>query len=125
MSFFNNISNFFQNDMKGFFDSGINKITHPIDTVKSVISDIYEVGSTITNPIENRVSSVVNTLHTDARQFVGGYNQTINKVIDRGGDFANEVVRTTGSTVSNVGQSFSWPLVLVGGAVAVMLIMKK
>lgn len=125
MGFFSDIGNFFNHDVKNFFSSAITKISHPGDTLKSVIHDIGDVASSITNPIENRISTVVNTLHTDARDFVGAYNKTVNQVINKGGDLAHDVVKTTGSTVSNLGQSLSMPLLLVGGAAALFLLMKK
>lgn len=125
MAFFNDVGNFFNHDVKNFFSNIGAKISHPVDTITSIVHDVQSVAGEIVKPMEQRITGIANTLHGDAKDIINKYDRTINNVIGQGGNIAQTAIKTTGSTVSNVGSSFSWPLTIVGGALAVYLLMKK
>ena len=75
----------------------------------SMKSFIHDAGK-ITKPI-----------HNDIKSLVKGANADLNKVIDTQSGIANNLIKTSGSTLS----SLSLPLMLVGGAVLIYMVTKK
>jgi hypothetical protein len=75
-------------------------------TMKSFIHDAGK----ITKPI-----------HNDVKSLVTGANKDFNKVVSTQASIANNVIKTSGSTLS----SLSLPLMLVGGAVLIYMVTKK
>ncbi len=75
-------------------------------SMKSFIRDAGKV----TKPIHNYIKSLVK-----------GANADLNKVIDTQSGIANNLIKTSGSTLS----SLSLPLMLVGGAVLIYMVTKK
>ncbi len=64
---------------------------------------------------------VTKPIHNDIKSLVKGANADLNKVIDTQSGIANNLIKTSGSTLS----SLSLPLMLVGGAVLIYMVTKK
>ena len=64
---------------------------------------------------------VTKPIHKDIASVVKGANQDLNKVIDKQASIANHMIDKSASTLS----SLSLPLIVVGGAVLVFVLMKK
>ena len=64
---------------------------------------------------------VTKPIHNDKKSLVKGANADLNKVIDTQSGIANNLIKTSGSTLS----SLSLPLMLVGGAVLIYMVTKK
>ena len=65
--------------------------------------------------------SVTKPLHKDVQSLVKGANHDFNKVIDKQAGIANNLIDTTGSTLS----SLAMPLMIIGGCVAIYMVTKK
>ena len=75
----------------------------------SMKSFIHDAGK-ITKPI-----------HNDVKSLVSGANKDLNHLVDTQSGIANNLIKTSGSTLSSLGL----PLIIVGGAIAVYMITKK
>ncbi len=64
---------------------------------------------------------VTKPIHKDIASIVQGANKDLNKVIDTQAGIANNMINKSASTLS----SLSMPLIIVGGAVLVFMVMKK
>lgn len=102
MGFFDRVDSFFSN-VKDFFVSYWNK-------GKEVVSGVIDTGKT-----------VVVTLHDDVLGYAKGIKDVAMNVVNKGGD----VIQHGEDTLGDVAKSFSWPLILVGGAAGLYLLNKK
>ena len=64
---------------------------------------------------------ITKPIHKDIASVVSGANKDLNKVIDTQAGIANNMINKSASTLS----SLSMPLIIVGGAVLVFVLMKK
>ncbi len=64
---------------------------------------------------------VTKPIHNDIKSLVKGANADLNHLEDTQSGIANNLIKTSGSTLS----SLSLPLIIVGGAIAVYMITKK
>lgn len=103
----------------------------------SVFSKVYHaLDDNLVQPAEHLVGGIVNTLHDDAKgvvNYVGSeidhvintYDHVLETGIGTAGSVANNLIHTAGDTASNIGESLSFPLVVVGGALALFMLTKK
>ena len=64
---------------------------------------------------------VTKPIHNDIKILVKGADKDFNKVIDTHSGIANNLIKTSGSTLSSLGL----PLIIVGGCVAIYFVTKK
>ena len=64
---------------------------------------------------------VTKPIHNDVKSLVTGANKDFNKVVDTQASIANNIIKTSGSTLSSLGL----PLIIVGGCVAIYFVTKK
>ena len=64
---------------------------------------------------------VTKPIHNDIKGLVSGANKDFNKVIDTQASISNNLIKTSGSTLSSLGL----PLIIVGGCVAIYFVTKK
>ena len=64
---------------------------------------------------------VTKPIHNDIKSLVKGANADLNHLVDTQSGIANNLIKTSGSTLS----SLSLPLMLVGGAVLIYMVTKK
>ena len=67
------------------------------------------------------VGHVTKPLHKDVFRLVNGVGKTFNHVVDVQGNVANNLIKTSGSTLS----SLSLPLLVIGGGVLIYMVTKK
>ncbi len=113
MGFFDSIGNFFQNT-KDFFIGVKNKV---VDTV----SDLWNGGKQVVSGVIDTGKNVVTTLHDDVVGYAKGVKEIAQGAINKGGDIAIHAE----DTVGGIAKSFSWPLILVGGAAGLYMLNKK
>ena len=65
--------------------------------------------------------AVTKPLHNDIKGLVKGANADLNKVVDKQSGKANNLINTTGSTLS----SLSLPLMIGGAAILIYFVTKK
>ena len=65
--------------------------------------------------------SVTKPLHKDVQSLVKGANHDLNKVVDVNAGIANNLIKTSGSTLSSLGL----PFMIVGGCVLIYFVTKK
>ena len=65
--------------------------------------------------------AVTKPLHKDVQSLVKGANHDLNKVVDVNAGIANNLIKTSGSTLSSLGL----PFMIVGGCVAIYFVTKK
>jgi hypothetical protein len=111
MGFFDNLGSFFTKDIPNFFTKQLpqaaGKIYHQLNPA---ISTVY-----------NDAKSGISAVHQDIRDYASGVSGIYNHGIDAGKD----VIKGAENTVSNLGQSLSFPLVLAGGAAALYFLNKR
>lgn len=101
----------FLDNVASFFKGAYNKVTSVVESAAtSVVSGVKSV--------YQDVKAAVPTVYNDAKDLVKGYGATVTHIIDKGADVVSGGLKTAGDTVSNLGQSLSMPLLLVGGAAA-------
>ena len=64
---------------------------------------------------------VTKPIHKDIASIVQGVNKDVNHIVDVQGGISNNLINKSASTLS----SLSMPLIVVGGAVLVFVLMKK
>ncbi len=64
---------------------------------------------------------ITKPIHNDVKSLVKGANADLNHLVDTQSGIANNLIKTSGSTLS----SLSLPLMLVGGAVLIYMVTKK
>jgi hypothetical protein len=106
-------------NVNGMFQKAFNTVKYGVqkyiaDPVKSVALGAYGVAK-----------NIVSTVHQDVRDLVGGVGAQITGARNTFAGLGNTLIGKTGDTVSNLGQSLSFPLVVVGGLIAGAFILKK
>src|SRR5689334_22168729 len=104
----------FFNSVKGFFSKAAKTISSGFKTVA--------------NHVAPTVKNIVNTVYKDAKSVVSFAGKQIDKVynlpkqvLDKGTD----TIKSLGGDVKDIFGSFSWPLVIGGGAVLLILLTRK
>jgi hypothetical protein len=64
---------------------------------------------------------VTKPIHNDIKSLVKGANADLNHLVDTQSGIANNLIKTSGSTLSSLGL----PLIIVGGCVAIYFVTKK
>lgn len=113
MGFFDNVKSFFGN-VGTFFGNVKDKV---VDTV----TNVWNKGKEIVSGVVDTGRNVVVTLHQDAQDYARGLKDLAEKGINKGGD----VVVHAEDTLGGIAKSFSWPLILVGGAAGLYMLNKK
>ena len=123
---FESIKSFFTSTVPSFFHSAYDTVSQGVHKV--VDGAKYLIGLP---------PSIVTTIYTDTKSVVKGVGDTVTHIIDKSSDTVKSVIdgakgvitngqNVIGGTVSNVGQSLSMPLVLLGaGGLIYMLNQKK
>jgi phage-related protein len=88
------------------------------EKVRDTVTGAYE-------KVTGTVSNVVGTVYGDIKSGVQGAGNIVNNVVTAGKDVIEHGQNVIGGTIQSVGQSFSWPLALAGGAVAIYFLSKK
>lgn len=120
-SMFNETKNFFR---KGY-DYVVEKVHNAYDYITSGAKKVIEAPK-----------HIAETLYGDGKSLIRGIDRDLNRVLDRGTETINNVVhesgqviqggqKTIGSTISNLGESLSMPLVIGIAIVGGILLLKK
>ena len=118
MGFFEDVGNFFA-PVGQFFQ-------HPIDTISNTVSDVFHtIDQNVISPIKDTVGGIIGTVHDDVKGLVGGVKDTASSIINTVGGLGNNLIDKAGDTVSNLGQSLSMPLLVVGAGVLLFVLMNK
>jgi len=87
------------------------------DNVQSFFGNVGGFFISVKDKVVGTVSGI---LHDDVRDYAKGVKDIAQGAINRGGD----VLVHGEDTIADIGKSFSWPLVLVGGGLAEIKISK-
>lgn len=113
MGFFDSVGSLFGN-VKDFF-VGVK------DKAVEVASGVWNKGKEIVSGVVDTGKAVVTTLHDDVVGYARGVKEVAQGAINKTGD----VIVQGENVIGDVGKSFSWPLTIVGGGLAVYLLTKK
>jgi phage-related protein len=109
MGFFDNVSSFF----KGAWKKVTSTVSSAAGAVVSGAKSIYQ-----------DAKAAIPVVYNDIKSGIQSYGATITHLIDKGADVVKGSIDKVGDTVSNLGQSLSMPLLLVGGAAALYFLRK-
>jgi phage-related protein len=123
----------------GFFDRITSGFSSAFNYVKDKATSAYNYVANAISGAGQKVESVVQTLHQDARDLVSGAGNLIGKTEDTYKDVVVGVFDKTGSTITGVADSargavgdvskglgqLGWPLAVGAVAVAAVMLLKK
>lgn len=120
----------------GFFDSLKSAFSKVGNTISSGLTKVYKaVAPTISSAAKSvggilstgaqKAESAVTTVYNDAKSFLVRQSDTVNNLINKGEQLGEKVLDTAGGTISNLGSSLSFPLVIGAAIVGGILLLKN
>ena len=135
------------NQKQGFFGKIGGFFSNAFNTVKNAVTSVFNGGKAIVQGGIDKVSTVVQTLHDDIKGAVStvhqdavntvstlnkdvvGYTKDVKDTIDKTVGKAENVIikteETVGGTIDSLGKSLTLPLLIGGGALVALLVLKK
>ncbi len=118
----------FLDSVKGFFNDVGNTVKSGFNSAVSFVSQnaptVYNEAKGAVTWLADKGASVVSTAHEDVKSFVSNQQGIVNNLIGTTGNVLNTGITTAGSTLQGLGSSLSFPLLVAGGAVLLILLKK-
>jgi phage-related protein len=118
----------FFDSVKGFFNDVGNKVKSGFDTAVSFVSNnaptVYNDLKGAVTWVADKGASVVTATHDDVKTFITGQQGIVNNLIGTTGGVIYKGIDTAGSTIQGLGSSLSFPLLIAGGAVLLIMLKK-